>query len=137
MRRRIEAAIAANDTSTAIIVCERTGQPWTQDNFQDWFGRVRQQAIDTAVEAVNAELAAELAELQFLDLRRSCVVVLGELGLEPGAIAGVTGHKLATVMQILEVYMPRTEAMAAAAVVARLEDRRPPAAEREKQEKVG
>ena len=136
MRRRIEAAIGANDTSTAIIVCERTGQPWTQDNFQDWFGRVRQQAIDTAVEAGNAELAAELAELQFLDLRRSCVVVLGELGLEPGAIAGVTGHKLATVMQILEVYMPRTEAMAAAAVVARLEDRRPPSAEQEKQEQI-
>lgn len=136
MRRRVEAAIAANTTSTAIIVCERTGQPWAQDNFQHNIVRTRDKAIEIATKAGDDQLAAELAELQFKDLRRSCVVVLGELGLEPGNIAGVTGHKLATIMSILETYMPRTEAMAAGAVVARLEDRRPPAAEKEKQEKT-
>ena len=136
MRRRIEAAIGANITSTAIVVCERTGQPWAQDNFQHNIVRVRDKAIELATKAGDADLAAELAVLQFKDLRRSCVVVLGELGLEPGNISGVTGHKLATIMSILETYMPRTEAMAAGAVVARLEDRRPPASEQEEQEKI-
>ena len=135
MRRRVEAAIAGNTTSTAIVVCERTGQPWVQDNFQHNIVRTRDKAIELATKAGDEQLAADLALLQFKDLRRSCVVILGELGLEPGQIAGVTGHKLATVLAILEVYMPRTEAMAAAAVVARLEDRRPPAPEEEKQEK--
>lgn len=136
MRRRIEAAIAANATTTTIIVCERTGQPWVQDDFIHCFGDVRAKAIETAIAAGDATLAAELEDLQYRDLRRSCVVVLGELGIEAPAISGVTGHKLETIMKILEIYMPRTEAMAASAVVARLEDRRPAADQEEQQEKT-
>lgn len=124
MRDRIEAAINANRRAaigtTALIVCERTGLPWTQDHFIHKFGEVRARAVETAINAGNQDLAAEIADLWFNDLRRTCVVRLGELGLDDAAIAAITGHKLGTIKTILETYMPRTEAMAARAVVARM-----------------
>lgn len=124
MRRRIEAAITANGkrdvATTGLIICERTGLPWSQDNFIHRFGDVRAHAVKTAIAAGNDILAAELADLWFGDLRRTCVVRLGELGLDDAAIGAITGHKLGTIKTILETYMPRTEAMAGRAVVARL-----------------
>lgn len=124
MRRRIEAAIAANNKRTvpvtALITCERTGLPWDQDHFIHKFADVRAHAVSIAMGAGNEALALELADLWFNDLRRTCVVRLGELGLDDAAIGAITGHKLGTIKTILETYMPRTEAMAARAVVARM-----------------
>ena len=82
-------------------------------------------------EGVNTERAERLKGLQYRDTRRTCVVTLGELGLDDAGISAITGYKLATIKQILETYMPRTEAMAARAVVARIA---PASAEAEKKE---
>ena len=124
MRARIEAAIDANNRRavpvTALITCERTGLPWDQDHFIHKFADVRAHAVKIAMGSGNEAFAAELADLWFNDLRRTCVVRLGELGLDDAAIAAITGHKLGTIKTILETYMPRTEAMAARAVVARM-----------------
>ena len=62
------------------------------------------------------DLAAELARIQFLDLRRTCVVYLGELGLEDHLIAAITGHDIDETRRILKVYMPRTTGRAARAI---------------------
>jgi hypothetical protein len=62
------------------------------------------------------ELAAELATLQFRDLRRTCVVYLGELGMDAHLIAGVTGHDIDETQRILRTYMPRTTGRAARAI---------------------
>jgi hypothetical protein len=120
-RRQIEAAIedARKHGRTTILGNDRDHQPWNQDNFISWFGLVRAKAVATATDAGDDQLAAELADLWFSDLRRSCVVILGELGLDDPAISAITGHKLGTIKTILETYMPRTEGMAARAVVAR------------------
>lgn len=99
------------------------GKPWTQDGFIAAFGQVRARAAETARHRGDDELAELLEGLWYSDLRRSCVVYLGELGLDDAAIAAITGHSLATIKSILETYMPRTEGMAARAVVARLQVR--------------
>lgn len=96
------------------------GSAWPQRDFADAFARVRAQAVATAREQGNDELADRLAELQFRDLRRTCVVRLGWLGLNDYQIGSITGHKQQTIKKILEVYMPRTEAAAATAIVARI-----------------
>lgn len=70
----------------------------------------------------NLDLAERLEGLQFRDLRRTCIVALGVLGLNDYQIASITGHKQETIKRILEVYMPRTEAAAARGVVARIGD---------------
>jgi len=141
-RRRIEAAIAEAKATTmrsssgaiaqkaprtTIIGRDSDGQPWQQDNFIEVFGKVRQHAADQARTAGDAALAAELEALWYGDLRRSCVVFLGELGLDDAAIGAITGHKLNTIKTILETYMPRTEGMAARAIAARAEAQGRPA----------
>lgn len=128
MRRKIETALAAANNqavaSTSLVTDERTGMPWTQDAFIHAIIATRKEAIRIASKRGDDNLAAELADLQFRDLRRSCVVWLGELGMEDSAISAITGHSLKTIQDMLEIYMPRTEAMAARAVVARLPERK-------------
>jgi len=129
LRTRIEAVIAARrlharQTGRAgamhLVSREASGAPWPQRDFIDRFGQVRARAADIARAAGNDELADRLAGLQFRDLRRTCVVKLGLLGLNDYQIGAITGHKQETIKRILEVYMPRTEAAAGAAVVARI-----------------
>lgn len=134
MRAEIEAAVAAAEVRVAgaavvdmraycLIVKDKgdnAGQAWGESDFQHRFKDVRDHAIALAIAAGDQERAERLATLQFRDLRRTCVVTLGELGLDNAAISAITGHKLGTIEKILETYMPRTEAMAARAVVARI-----------------
>jgi hypothetical protein len=58
----------------------------------------------------DTDLAEEIATLQYRDLRRTCVVYLGELGLDAHLIAGITGHDIDDTQRILKTYMPRTTA---------------------------
>lgn len=96
------------------------GSAWPQRDFIDHFAQVRAKAAEQARADGNDELAARLADLQFRDLRRTCAVRLGWLGLNDYQIGSITGHKQETIKKILEVYMPRTEAAAATAIVARI-----------------
>lgn len=132
LRARIESALAANRKAALargtvqaqhIIVCERTGTGWGQDDFIHTVLDIRRAAAAVAIGDGNMDLAERLWTLQFRDLRRTCIVNLGLLGLNDYQIASISGHTQATIKKILEVYMPRTEAAAAHSVVARLEVR--------------
>lgn len=57
--------------------------------------------------------------MQVRDLRRSAVVALGEAGCTPQEVAAITGHSIDRTLHILETYMPRTQKMAKAAILAR------------------
>lgn len=129
LRDEIEKAIAAAlerakqqaaTTAANLVAHDETGRPWGQRDFIDKVAAIRTHAIGAAKKAGDNDLADRLAVLQFRDLRRTCVVTLGELGMDDAAISAITGHKLATIKTILETYMPRTEAMAARGVVARI-----------------
>ncbi|MCJ2112928.1 tyrosine-type recombinase/integrase [Methylobacterium sp. E-025] len=56
-------------------------------------------------------------DLHFHDLRGTAVTMLSEAGCTPQEIATITGHTLASVNKILEVYLARTKALAQSAIV--------------------
>lgn len=87
-----------------------------QTRFQRDFAEVREWAIATAISEGDDELAAELQEIEYRDLRRTCVVYLGELGLDAHLIAAITGHDIEETQRILKTYMPRTTGRAARAI---------------------
>jgi hypothetical protein len=129
MRAMIEAAIAADvarDRDAAalrrrpLIVNESTGRKWGQSDFIHTFGEIRDSAWAVAIIRGDDDLAERLADLQFRDLRRTCIVTLGQLGLNDYTIGSISGHKQETIKKILEVYMPRTIAAAGRGVVARI-----------------
>lgn len=129
LRDEIEAAIATSLAAAkaagriaepAIIVNAATGKRWGTSDFIHSFGDVRDRAAAIARHEGNDELADRLETLQFRDLRRTCVVTLGQLGLNDYTIGSITGHSQASIKKILEVYMPRTIAAAARGVIARI-----------------
>lgn len=92
------------------IVCsEATGKPYKADHFRKLFRRVINRA-----EKEHPEI--DFGGLQFMDLRRTAVVRLAEAGATEAEISAVTGHKIETCRQILEVYLPRNGRMAANAI---------------------
>ncbi|WP_288989866.1 hypothetical protein [uncultured Sphingopyxis sp.] len=115
-RQRGAATILLDDTrsagNTAAIYHGKAGQT----RFQRDFAEIREWARAAALFEGEEDLAAELARIQFLDLRRTCVVYLGELGLEDHLIAAITGHDIDETRRILKVYMPRTTGRAARAI---------------------
>ncbi|MBN8848188.1 MULTISPECIES: hypothetical protein [unclassified Sphingomonas] len=127
-RKQLEAGVlgARGRGLTTILYDEVRGQTWTapdrkerrirQMYFQRAFSAIRAKAVERLTAAGDAELAAEVADLQFRDLRRTCVVMMGERGIPDHLISAITGHKLETVKKILEVYLPRTTGMAMLAV---------------------
>lgn len=138
LRSAIEAAIvtARGHGFTTILFDERRGpRMWTcadraqratrQAYFQRGVAELRETAAVAAAARGDAALAAELRDLQFRDYRRTCVVVLGELGLPDHLIAAITGHSLDATKRILETYLPRTTGMAARAIM--LSEARTPA----------
>lgn len=127
-RQRLEAAIAAarERKLTTILFDEERDRTWTSANlsekrtrqahFQRSYGAIRDKAVETLQAAGDVELAAELADLQFRDFRRTCVVTMGQRGIPDHLISAITGHRLETVKKILEVYLPRTTGMAMLAI---------------------
>lgn len=61
--------------------------------------------------------SAGLNHLQARDLRRTAMVRLAEAGCTVPEIASISGHSIERTSHILEVYLPRTRAMASAAIV--------------------
>lgn len=84
--------------------------------FQRSFAAIREKAAATVREQGDEDLAIEIADLQFRDFRRTCVVVMGQRGIPDHLISAITGHQLDTVKKILETYLPRTTGMAMLAV---------------------
>ncbi|MGV7034766.1 tyrosine-type recombinase/integrase [Methylobacterium symbioticum] len=56
-------------------------------------------------------------DLHFHDLRGTAVTMLSEAGCTPQEISTITGHTLATVNKILEVYLARTRMLAESAIL--------------------
>lgn len=125
IEREIKAARAIG--ATTLLYDENDRTPWTsgklnerlarQTAFQRRFGDHREAAAAAAATVGDEVLAAELRGVQFRDYRRTCVVILGELGLADHLISAITGHSLNQTKEILEVYMPRTTGMAARAIM--------------------
>lgn len=123
VRRRVEANIArAKAAGRFDLILDDTrgnaayaGEAGTT-RFQRDFAKIRDTAADRAAEAGDTALAEEIRTLQFRDLRRTCVVYLGELGLEDHLIAAITGHDIDETRRILRTYMPRTTGRAARAI---------------------
>ena len=93
--------------STHIVVSEETKHPYKADNFSHRFRQIANKAGFTTK--------------QFLDLRRSAAVRLAEAGCTTEEIVAITGHSIEHGAKILEVYIPRSSAMAKAAVDKRTE----------------
>lgn len=138
-RARVEAQVArAKAAGVTMLLFGDDGRPWSMPNlkagqtrFIRSFGALRAAAIARAEQAGQSALAAELAQLQFRDFRRTAVVYLGELGIPDHLIAAITGHSLDETKEILKTYMPLTTGMAARAI-AMASARAPAAAQKEK-----
>lgn len=121
-RRRVEANIALARTAGTMQLILDDGRAGAyegtsgQTRFIRDFAEVRAEAAATAAKQGDTILAEEIATLQFRDLRRTCVVYLGELGLEDHLIAAITGHDIDETRRILKTYMPRTTGRAARAI---------------------
>lgn len=123
VRRRVEANIErAKAAGRFELILDDTrgntayaGESGTT-RFQRDFAKIRDTAATRAAEAGDKALAEEIRSLQFRDLRRTCVVYLGELGLEDHLIAAITGHDIDETRRILRTYMPRTTGRAARAI---------------------
>lgn len=115
LARRIEAAIARQREGaiegTHLICHETTHLPWQEDTFRHQFAEIREKAM-AGMESC--------AGLLFRHLRHTAVTNLHSAGCDAGDIATITGHSLAGINQILDVYFVRTEQTAAKAAKKRL-----------------
>ena len=84
------------------VLTDEDGASYTGDSFYDAFKEVVKKA--------------QLEDLWFHDLRRTCVVRLARAGLTVPQICAITGHKLRSAHSILEHYLPRDSVMAAEGV---------------------
>lgn len=122
MRDQVDAAIAAarggavKPLNPHILIDETTGKAWPAWKFQRRFRECVDIAAERAAEAGDIDLANELADVQFRDLRRTGMVHMFELGVPDHFIAAVSGHTLERTKKILEVYGPRNTRMAASGV---------------------
>lgn len=97
--------------STYILAARHTGKPWTLDNFRKHFRKIR---------AVAAWEDLTVLALTMGKLRHTAVTNMFDAGINPMDIAAITGHKLNSVMIILDRYNKRTEKQAKRAVTGRL-----------------
>lgn len=92
-----------------LVVNETTGKRWTSYAFIHAFADLRDRAARDFPEI-------DFTNLQFIDLRRTCVVRMAEGRATIPEITAVTGHKVDQCMKIIETYLPRTRKMAASAI---------------------
>ncbi len=98
----LRALLDALPRRSPVILTAADGRPYTLDHFRhEWRA---------------ATLAAGLDGLQFRDLRRTAMVRLAEAGATTAEIAAVSGHDIARTQRILDTYIPRSTAMARAAI---------------------
>lgn len=106
---------------THLLLCETTGQPWGEDHFRHIFAEIRARAAKKwpSFELADGSKVA-MAALQFMHLRHTAVTELAIAGCTVPEIAGITGHTIKSVEQILSRYLIRTSAIAQAATDKRL-----------------
>ena len=94
---------AARKQATGItMVAKRDGQGLSDPTLRAAFAAIRRRA--------------GLGHLQARDLRRTAIVRLAEAQCTVPEIASISGHSIDRTSQILEVYLPRTRAMASSAI---------------------
>ena len=91
--------------SLFVIASEETGFPYKRDNFKHVFARLKAKA-----QAQNPHI--DFSDLKFIDLRRTAAVRMAESGCTAFELSAVTGHNITKSQKILEVYCPRSDAMA-------------------------
>ena len=98
-----EALDAAPRRATTVLT-KPDGMAWTKSAFHHaWTAAIGRARI--------------VEDLHFHDLRGTAVTMLSEAACTPQEIATITGHTLASVSKILEVYLARTRALATSAIV--------------------
>lgn len=107
-----------------LLVCERTGKPYTIFRFDQDFAEVRTaMAARHPVWTLDDGQEVKTTDLQFRHLRHTAITRLFECGCEIGEIAAISGHTLGSVTQIIEHYRLRTTQAAKSATQKRLAKR--------------
>jgi len=88
----------------------------TRADGRPWFTERNDKALSKAWRA--HATAAGVSGLTFHDLRGTAVTLLSEAGATPQQVAAITGHTMQSVYRVLERYLARTPALAAAAILA-------------------
>lgn len=96
-----------------VLVDDNTGLPWKKRHFIRTWTKI----LDHAAEKANRP---EMRELVWHDLRRTRVVRLRRMGMDPAMISTITGHSLQSINMMLKVYGPVDRQMTAAALAATL-----------------
>jgi hypothetical protein len=105
LHRDLSAALNVAKRRATMILTTPNGRPWSTNWFQhSWKRAVIQAGVDQH-------------GLQFRDLHRTAMVRPAEAGATVPEIAAESGHTIETTERILEVYVPRTYAMAKSAIV--------------------
>lgn len=140
---RIDAELARHDAARPgivqlearrlpLIVNEATGLAYNEHTFRHEFAEIRAKAakeipvfeVDYAASGFGDDdddaFTVRTADLLFMHLRHTAIVRLAEAGATIPEIAGVSGHTLGSVTQILERYMVRTGELARQAFAKRL-----------------
>lgn len=107
-----------------LVTAEHNNQPYQKSHFAHSFLKIRQEAMRRYPELNAAQDPhdpsnrhwSKLQDLQFLDLRRTCIVRLAEAKCTIPEIAAISGHEIDECTKILETYLPRTGEMASAAI---------------------
>lgn len=96
-----------------LLLCESTGEPWTEHYFRHVFATIR---ADLAKHHPELHLAdgtpIQTATLQFMHLRHTAVTALAVAGCTTLQITGITGHSIGGVNTILQRYLSVTSELA-------------------------
>lgn len=123
-------------SARTIIANDVDNQPYRQDWFAHLFMRVRAElAMDRETFDVDQLLpgrdttdedafSINTMDLTFMALRHTAVTKLAEAGCDIGLISSITGHKKASLAQIMDRYMISTSKMAGLAFKMRMEAER-------------
>lgn len=114
-RKEAEAAGRKPAIPMTLLVTDDKGMAWSEFYFRHCFAAIRK-----ALAAEQPEIAGVRTEsLLFRHLRHTAVTELSIAGRTPQQIRSITGHSLATINQILEVYLVLTRDLADGAQQAR------------------
>ena len=99
---RLRAVLEGTPRTSPVILANGRGRPWPPCSFR--------------VAWLKATRRAGISDLHFHDLRGKAVTRLAEAECTEAEIATITGHTLASVHNILERYLARTDKIAIAAI---------------------